>query len=239
MVQPGGNLTGINTFSTELAAKRLGLLREMVPAAARVAVLVSPSSAVTSESTVRDTSAGARAMGLQVHVLNADTSHEIDAEFRSVLFSLVRFFALRFGCTLSLLIKGPPVSTLPRHHIASDVCESHFRRATWTPRWSLLSGSGFPLRLLHVSTRQRNAGIMCCTKSDALQQFLGRSEPVVLGAVFGGVRAQEALTFWHQDGVGGPGWQALRRRKKISGASPRDSFVASNNFAGPLSVAAA
>jgi putative tryptophan/tyrosine transport system substrate-binding protein len=79
--QPGGNLTGINTFSTELAAKRLGLLREMVPAAARVAVLVSPSSTVTSESTVRDTSAGARAMGLQVQVLNADTSHEIDAAF--------------------------------------------------------------------------------------------------------------------------------------------------------------
>ena len=81
LAQPGGNLTGINTFSTELAAKRLGLLREMVPAAARVAVLVSPSSAVTSESTVRDTSAGARAMGLQVQVLNADTSHEIDAAF--------------------------------------------------------------------------------------------------------------------------------------------------------------
>ena len=81
LAQPGGNLTGINIFSTELAAKRLGLLREMVPAAARVAVLVSPSSAVTSESTVRDTSAGARAMGLQVQVLNADTSHEIDAAF--------------------------------------------------------------------------------------------------------------------------------------------------------------
>jgi len=81
LAQPGGNLTGINTFSTEVAAKRLGLLREMVPAAARVAVLVSPSSAVTSESTVRDTSAGARAMGLQVQVLNADTSHEIDAAF--------------------------------------------------------------------------------------------------------------------------------------------------------------
>ena len=81
LARPGGNVTGINFFSGELAAKRLGLLREMVPAAARVAVLVSPSSAVTSESTVRDTSAGARAMGLQVQVLNADTSHEIDAAF--------------------------------------------------------------------------------------------------------------------------------------------------------------
>jgi putative ABC transport system substrate-binding protein len=80
LAQPGGNVTGINTFATELAAKRLELLREMVPAATRVAVLVSPS-AVTSEPTVRDMSAGVRAMGLQVQVLNADTSREIEAAF--------------------------------------------------------------------------------------------------------------------------------------------------------------
>jgi putative ABC transport system substrate-binding protein len=81
LAQPGGNATGINSFTTELAAKRLELLRQMVPAATRLAVLVSPSSAVTFESTVRNTSAGARAMGLQVQVLNADTSSEIDAAF--------------------------------------------------------------------------------------------------------------------------------------------------------------
>jgi putative ABC transport system substrate-binding protein len=80
LAQPGGNVTGINTFATELAAKRLELLREMVPAATHVAVLVSPN-AVTSEPTVRDMSEGARAMGLQVQVLNADTSREIEAAF--------------------------------------------------------------------------------------------------------------------------------------------------------------
>ena len=84
LAQPGGNVTGINTFATELAAKRLELLREMVPAATRVAVLVSPSNAASSESTVRDTAAGARAMGLQVQVLNADTSREIDAAFATL-----------------------------------------------------------------------------------------------------------------------------------------------------------
>jgi putative ABC transport system substrate-binding protein len=85
LAQPGGNVTGINNFATELAAKRLELLREMVPAATRVAVLVSPSNSVmTSESTVRDTAAGARAMGLQVQVLNADTSREIDAAFATL-----------------------------------------------------------------------------------------------------------------------------------------------------------
>jgi putative ABC transport system substrate-binding protein len=81
LAQPGGNATGINSFTTELAAKRLELLREMVPAATRLAVLVSPATGVTFESTVRNTSAGARAIGLQVQVLNADTSSEIDAAF--------------------------------------------------------------------------------------------------------------------------------------------------------------
>jgi len=85
LAQPGGNVTGINNFATELTAKRLELLREIVPTATRVAVLVSPSNAVTSESTVRDTSAGARAMGLQVRVLNAGTSREIDAAFATLV----------------------------------------------------------------------------------------------------------------------------------------------------------
>jgi putative ABC transport system substrate-binding protein len=84
LAQPGGNVTGINVFATELAAKRLDLLREMVPAATRVAVLVSSSNAASSESTVRDTAAAARAMGLQVQVLNADTSREIDAAFATL-----------------------------------------------------------------------------------------------------------------------------------------------------------
>jgi putative tryptophan/tyrosine transport system substrate-binding protein len=84
LAQPGGNVTGINNFATELVAKRLELLREMVPAATRVAVLVSPSNTVTSQSTVRETSAGARAMGLEVEVLNADTSREIDAAFATL-----------------------------------------------------------------------------------------------------------------------------------------------------------
>ena len=83
LARPGGNLTGINIFTSELVAKRLELLREMVPAATRVAVLVSPHNA-SSESTVRDTAAAARAMGLQVQVLNADTSGEIDAAFATL-----------------------------------------------------------------------------------------------------------------------------------------------------------
>ena len=81
LARPGGNVTGVNFFSGELAAKRLELLRELVPAAARVAVLVNPANAATTETTLRDVEAAARAMGLQIQVLNASTSREIDAAF--------------------------------------------------------------------------------------------------------------------------------------------------------------
>ena len=81
LARPGGNLTGINFFSGELTAKRLELLRELVPGATRVAVLVNPANAANTETTLRDVEAAARAMGLQIQVLNASTSREIDAAF--------------------------------------------------------------------------------------------------------------------------------------------------------------
>ena len=81
LARPGGNLTGINLFSGELTAKRLELLREMVPAATRVAVLVNPANAVNTETTLRDMQSAGRAMGLQIQVLEASTIREIDAAF--------------------------------------------------------------------------------------------------------------------------------------------------------------
>ena len=80
LARPGGNLTGINFIATELVAKRLELLRELVPAATRVAALVNPANP-TSISSVRDVQPAARAMGLHIQVLNASTSGEIDAAF--------------------------------------------------------------------------------------------------------------------------------------------------------------
>ena len=81
--RPGGNLTGINFLNIELAAKRLGLLRELVPRAVHIAVLVDPTNTIDTESTLRDVNAASQAMGLQIQVLNASTSHEIDAVFES------------------------------------------------------------------------------------------------------------------------------------------------------------
>ena len=85
LARPGGNATGINFFIAELAAKRLGLLHELVPGAARVAVLVNPTDAIRTESNVRDVEAAARALGLQIHVLNASTIGEIDAAFATIV----------------------------------------------------------------------------------------------------------------------------------------------------------
>jgi putative ABC transport system substrate-binding protein len=83
LARPGENLTGVNFFTTELAAKRLGLLRELVPGAARVAVLVNPANPNT-EATLREVEAAARSMGLQLQVFNASTSQEIDAVFATI-----------------------------------------------------------------------------------------------------------------------------------------------------------
>ena len=85
LAKPGGNLTGINFFNAELSAKRLELLHALVPTAARVAVLVNPAAAATTESTLRDLEPAAGAMGLQIQVLNAGTSREIDAAFAIIV----------------------------------------------------------------------------------------------------------------------------------------------------------
>ena len=84
LARPGGNLTGINFFSGELAAKRLDLLHDLLPRAVRVAVLVNPADTANTASILRDVEEAARAIGLQVQVLNASTSREINAAFEDV-----------------------------------------------------------------------------------------------------------------------------------------------------------
>jgi putative ABC transport system substrate-binding protein len=85
LARPGGNLTGINFFNAKLSAKRLELLRSLVPGAARVAVLVNPTNAATTETTVRDLQPAAGAMGLQIQILKASSSREIDTAFETIV----------------------------------------------------------------------------------------------------------------------------------------------------------
>ena len=118
LARPGGNLTGINFLTAELVAKRLELLRELVPGVTRVAVLVNPASAPNVEITLRDVEAAARAMGLQIQVFNASTSREIDAAFAT-------------------FVRERPDALFVGSDTFSPVDASRWptwRRATWSPR---------------------------------------------------------------------------------------------------------
>ena len=84
LARPDGNLTGVNILATELVAKRLALLRELLPAAARVAVLVDPTNKTIVEPTLQRVESAARAMALQIRVLNASNGREIGEAFAAI-----------------------------------------------------------------------------------------------------------------------------------------------------------
>ena len=82
--RPGGNATGINYSATEVVAKRLGLLRELLPQATRVAVLLNPANVTNTRMTLQEVEAAAGAMGMQIHTLNASTGDEIETAFSAL-----------------------------------------------------------------------------------------------------------------------------------------------------------
>ena len=82
--RPDSNATGINFFLTEAVAKRLGLLRDLVPAAVRIAVLINPSNVVTTEPALREVQRAASALGLQIQIFNASTGPEIETAFATI-----------------------------------------------------------------------------------------------------------------------------------------------------------
>jgi putative tryptophan/tyrosine transport system substrate-binding protein len=98
LARPGGNLTGVNFFGAEMAAKRMELLRELLPTATRIAVLVNPANA-EANSTLKDVEVAARALDLQIRVLNAGTGGEINAALRILE---------REGTDALLVGAGPP-----------------------------------------------------------------------------------------------------------------------------------
>ena len=81
LARPAGNLTGINFFVGELAAKRFELLRELVPAMKRVSVLVNPANAVRAAANMKEVETAARAMGLQTRIVNVSSARDINAAF--------------------------------------------------------------------------------------------------------------------------------------------------------------
>jgi len=85
LARPGGNATGINLFVAEIVAKRLGLLHDLVPKSGRIAVLVNPGNVTIAETTLREIPEAARGLGLQIQVLNASTSREIEEAFATLV----------------------------------------------------------------------------------------------------------------------------------------------------------
>jgi putative ABC transport system substrate-binding protein len=82
--RPGGNLTGVSTLTVELGPKQLEVLRELVPTATIIALLVNPTNPTNAEALSRDLQAAARTLGLQLHVLHASTERDFDAVFASL-----------------------------------------------------------------------------------------------------------------------------------------------------------
>jgi len=85
LARPGGNATGISYLTQEIAAKRLGLFHDLVPKAARIALLVNPANHPIAELMLRDIPEAGRALGLQIQVVNASTSREIEAAFATLV----------------------------------------------------------------------------------------------------------------------------------------------------------
>jgi putative ABC transport system substrate-binding protein len=84
LARPGGNLTGINFYNTELAAKQFELLREILPKPTRIAVLVDPADQTNTAPIVRDVDAAARANSMEIKVFKASNSREVNAEFEAI-----------------------------------------------------------------------------------------------------------------------------------------------------------
>jgi putative ABC transport system substrate-binding protein len=113
LARPGGNATGINFFVGELAAKQLGLLRELVPRALRIAVLINPRNA-TSASVATDVESAAHAMGLQARIFNASHSREINDAFTTI--ARDRHEALLVGPDPYFVVRRAQLVTLAARH---------------------------------------------------------------------------------------------------------------------------
>jgi putative ABC transport system substrate-binding protein len=114
LARPGGNATGVNFLFQEVDAKRLELLHTLVPKAVRVAVLVNPGNIAVTEATLRGVQEAARVLGLQIQVLNASASREIDAAFATLEHE--RPDALFVGGDALFVSRRVQFVTLAAHH---------------------------------------------------------------------------------------------------------------------------
>jgi putative tryptophan/tyrosine transport system substrate-binding protein len=129
LARPSGNLTGITFLASELGAKRLELLRELVPSASRVAILFNPASAA-SESRLSEVQAAARTMGMQIQAFSARASHEIDLAFPAMV---------REGSE-ALLIIPDPVFSGRRIHLVHSASRHRLPAIYWQREFAAAGG---------------------------------------------------------------------------------------------------
>jgi putative ABC transport system substrate-binding protein len=148
LARPGGNATGVNAFNTELVAKQLGLLHQLVPKAARIAVLVNSANAPTAEPTLRDVAEAARVIGLQTQVLNATTSREIETAFATL--GSDRPDALFIGADQFFHMRRVQFATLAMRHVIP----------TTSPNREFPEVGGLMSYGTNIADRFRQVGIM-------------------------------------------------------------------------------
>ncbi len=126
--RPGGNVTGFHIQFSQVVGKRLSLLHEMVPQAARIAVLVNPANPSAAEPTVRNATETARALGLDLKVFNAGTIGEIDAAFAALV--AWRAGAVFVGPSPLFVVRNAQIVTLAaRHKLPTSVLLGRFVEA--------------------------------------------------------------------------------------------------------------
>jgi len=121
--RPGGNVTGVNYMAAELSAKRLSLLHELVPSAARIALLVNPANPVPAETITKDTEAAAGTIGRRIDVFKAETSREIEMAFAALVRDSAD--ALVVGADPLFIDRRVQIVTLATRHLLPTV---HFLR---------------------------------------------------------------------------------------------------------------
>jgi putative tryptophan/tyrosine transport system substrate-binding protein len=121
LARPGGNVTGVTSLNTELGPKRLELLRELMPTATIIAVLVNPTSPSIAEPFLRAVQPAARALGLQVHVLNASTERDFDTVFAT--FVQLRAGALVIAPDAMFISRSEQLAALTLRHAVPAITQ--------------------------------------------------------------------------------------------------------------------
>jgi putative ABC transport system substrate-binding protein len=119
LARPGGNITGVTTLAVEVGPKRLELLREVVPTATIIALLINPTNPTLAETLSKDLQAVARTLGLQLHVLHASTERDFDRVFATLV--QLRAGALVIGTDAFFNSRSEQLAALSLRHVVPAI----------------------------------------------------------------------------------------------------------------------